>query len=309
MEAFANRLRKNYKHAIKWAKRNGITCYRVYDHDIPEFPFCVDIYEDRVHIAAYLNRYRSVEEQDEKVAQAGLVITQVFGVSADKVFLKHRKVLARREEQYEKVAMQQHKMVVRENGLQFWVNLSDYLDTGLFLDHRPLRTRFLTEAKGKDVLNLFAYTGSFSVYAAAAGARKVTTVDLSATYIQWAKDNFVLNGLPVHDEGLIQVDVMSFLKRPVVQLYDLVIVDPPSFSNSKRMKGTWDTQRDHPTMLHLLLKHCRPGATIYFSNNFRDFRPDLSRLDLRSWKDISAATIPEDFRNKQIHKCYELICN
>lgn len=308
MEAFANRLKKNYKHTAKWAKRNNITCYRVYDHDIPEFPFCVDLYEDRMHVSAYLNRHQSVEEQDEHVTQAGLVIAQVFEVPEGKIFLKHRKKLARREEQYEKVATQQHKMVAHENGLQFWVNLSDYLDTGLFLDHRPLRTRFLTEAKDKDVLNLFAYTGSFSVYAAMAGARKVTTVDLSATYIQWTKDNFALNGLTVEDKDLIQADVMTFLKQPPKQLYDLVIVDPPSFSNSKRMRGTWDTQRDHPTMLHLLLKHCRPGATIYFSNNFRNFTPDLSRLNVRSWKDISAATVPEDFRNKQIHKCYEIIC-
>lgn len=307
MEAFANRLKKNLKHLIKWANRNAITCYRVYDHDIPEYPFCVDIYEDCIHVSAYLSRYQSVAEQDDYVNEAGKVIAAVLDIPEEKIFVKHRRVLARREEQYEKVAAEQHKMVVQENGLKFRVNLSDYLDTGLFLDHRPLRTRFLAEAKGKRVLNLFAYTGSFSVYAQASGAKEVVTVDLSQTYIQWAKDNFELNGLEVKAENFVQGDVMTFLKGEVTQKYDLVIVDPPSFSNSKRMSGTWDTQRDHPTMLHLLLKHCNPGAKIYFSNNFRNFQPEFSRLKVQSAKEISPETIPEDFRNKQIHKCYELI--
>lgn len=307
MEAFANRLKKNYKHIAKWAKRNAISCYRVYDNDIPEFPFCVDIYEDCVHVSAYLNRYQNVEAQDEQVTAAGMLIVEVFDVPANKIFVKHRKVLARREEQYEKVAAERQRMEAHENGLKFWVNLSDYLDTGLFLDHRPLRSRFLDIAKGKNVLNLFAYTGSFSVYAKAAGAKKVCTVDLSQTYIQWSKDNFELNGFEVAETDFVQADVMTFLKAESQAKFDLVIVDPPSFSNSKRMKGTWDTQRDHPTMLHLLLKHCNPGATIYFSNNFRNFEPDFSRLKVKVVNDISAATIPEDFRNKQIHKCYEIV--
>lgn len=306
MEAFANRLKKNFKQLAKWAKRNEITCYRIYDHDIPEYPFCVDIYEDCIHVSAYLSRYQSIEEQDDYVNEAGGVIAEVLNIPGEKIFVKHRRVLARREEQYEKVAAAQHKMVVQENGLKFRVNLSDYLDTGLFLDHRPLRTRFLQEAKGKRVLNLFAYTGSFSVYAQAAGALEVTTVDLSQTYIQWAKENFELNGLAVKEENFVQGDVMHFLKGEAREKYDLVIVDPPSFSNSKKMSGTWDTQRDHPTMLHLLLKHCNSGAKIYFSNNFRNFQPDFSRLKMQSAKDISQETIPEDFRNKQIHKCYEI---
>ncbi|OJV53820.1 MAG: hypothetical protein BGO31_02520 [Bacteroidetes bacterium 43-16] len=307
MEPFANRLKKNFKHTAKWADRNAVSCYRIYDHDIPEYPFCVDIYEDCIHVSAYLSRYQSVEEQDEYVSAAGKVITEVLHVPEEKVFVKHRRVLARREEQYEKVAAVQHKMVVAEGGLKFRVNLSDYLDTGLFLDHRPLRSRFLTEAKGKQVLNLFAYTGSFSVYAAASGATGVTTVDLSQTYIQWTKENFALNDLEIIEEDFIQGDVMTFLKGEVTRKYDLVIVDPPSFSNSKRMSGTWDTQRDHPTMLHLLLKHCNPGAKIYFSNNFRNFQPDFSRLKVQSVKEISQETIPEDFRNKQIHKCYDIL--
>lgn len=308
MEAFANRLQKNKRHIAKWAKRQGITCYRIYDHDIPEFPFCVDHYEDYIHISEYVYRHKmSEEEHEEWLKDAVATVAQQLNVPEDHIFLKERKVLSRRTEQYEKVAMAQKKIVAQESGLKFWVNLTDYLDTGLFLDHRPLRQIFLTEAGGKHVLNLFAYTGSFSVYAQAAGAASVTTVDLSHTYLNWAKDNFVLNGFPVEEERFIQSDVMDFLKQEPTTLYDLVIVDPPSFSNSKRMKGTWDTQRDHTTMLHLLLKHVKKGGVIYFSNNFRNFVPDFSRLTVTSAVEISPRTIPEDFRNKNIHHSYKLV--
>ncbi|MNU19109.1 Ribosomal RNA large subunit methyltransferase K [compost metagenome] len=308
MEAFANRLQKNNRHIAKWAKRQGITCYRLYDHDIPEFPFCVDRYEDYIHISEYVYRHKmSEEEHDEWLKDAVATVAQQLSVPEDHIFLKERKVLSRRTEQYEKVAMEQKKIVVQESGLKFWVNLTDYLDTGLFLDHRPLRQIFLAEAKGKHVLNLFAYTGSFSVYAQAAGAASVTTVDLSHTYLNWAKDNFTLNGFPVEEERFIQSDVMDFLKQEPTTLYDLVIVDPPSFSNSKRIKGTWDTQRDHTTMLHLLLKHVKKGGVIYFSNNFRNFVPDFSRLTVSSAVEISPRTIPEDFRNKNIHHSYKLV--
>jgi len=307
MEAFANRLRKNYRHISKWAERNKVQCYRVYDHDIPEYPYCIDIYADCLHMAGYLSRRVDIALQDAQLQEAGMLAAKVLQIPDDKVFIKKRRVLARREEQYEKFAQERHRMVVSEGGLKFWVNLTDYLDTGLFLDHRPLRARFREEAAGKEVLNLFAYTGSFSVFARHGGATGVTTVDLSHTYVQWAKDNFEVNGFDIERDEFVASDVMSFLKAEPSKLYDLVIVDPPSFSNSKRMKGTWDTQRDHPTMLYLLCKHCKPGAKIYFSNNFRNFQPDFNRLRVRSIQDISLATIPEDFRNKNIHKCYEII--
>lgn len=308
MEAFANRLQKNNRHIAKWAKRQGITCYRIYDHDIPEFPFCVDRYEEYVHIAEYVHRHKMNEEEHSQWLQEALkAVAEQLDVPADHIFLKERKVLSRRTEQYEKVAQEQKSTVVEESGLKFRVNLTDYLDTGLFLDHRPLRQVFLAEAPGKHVLNLFAYTGSFSVYAQSAGAASVTTVDLSHTYLNWAKENFELNGLPVDESRFIQSDVMDFLKQEPTTLYDLVIVDPPSFSNSKKMKGTWDTQRDHATMLHLLLKHVRKGGIVYFSNNLRQFVPDFSRLKVSSAEEITSKTIPEDFRNKNIHHCYKLI--
>ncbi|MFA6056682.1 MAG: class I SAM-dependent methyltransferase [Taibaiella sp.] len=309
MQSFANRLQKVSRHISKWAKRQGITCYRIYDMDMPEFPFCIDRYEDNLHIAEYKANHRmSDEEHDAWLESCIQVISDTLQVNREHIYLKERRRLSRRTEQYEKVAGESKKTIVQEQGFQFHVNLTDYLDTGLFLDHRPLRSIFKAEADGKNVLNLFAYTGAFTVYAAAGNAAQVTTVDLSNTYIQWSKENMELNGLL--DEAkhrFIQGDVMDFLKKSEGEEYDLVFVDPPAFSNSKRLKGTWDTQRDHPAMLHLILKRVKPGGIIYFSNNLRNFTPDFSKLPAKEITDISLQTIPEDFRNKKIHYCYRII--
>src|SRR6218665_2817869 len=274
MEPFANRLQKVNRHISKWAKRQGITCYRIYDMDMPEFPFCIDRYEDFLHIAEYKANHRMTDEEHDDWLQACMqVISETLQVDRSGIYLKERRRLSRRTEQYEKVAEESMKAIVQEQGLKFRVNLTDYLDTGLFLDHRPLRNTFRAEAGGKHVLNLFAYTGAFSVYAAAGNAAGITTVDLSNTYIQWAMDNMNLNDLLDQSRHqFIQGDVMDFLKKAGDQeQFDLVFVDPPAFSNSKRLKGTWDTQRDHPAMLHLILKLVKPGGIIYFSNNLRNF--------------------------------------
>ncbi len=308
MESFANRLQKVNRHITKWAKRQGITCYRIYDLDMPEFPFCIDRYEEYLHIAEYKAGHRLSDEEHEAWLEACMqVVSTVLEVAPEHIFLKERRRLSRRTEQYEKVAQESQKIIVREQGLQFQVNLTDYLDTGLFLDHRPLRNTFRAEAEDKNVLNLFAYTGAFSVYAADGKARSVTTVDLSNTYLQWARENMTLNGL-LDDtrHTFIQSDIMDFLKKPGAQQYDLVFVDPPAFSNSTRLKGTWDTQRDHPAMLYYILKMVNPGGIVYFSNNLRQFVPGFEKLEATAIKDISLQTIPEDFRNKKIHHCYRI---
>lgn len=309
MQSFANRLQKVNRHITKWAKRQGITCYRIYDLDMPEFPFCIDRYETYLHIAEYKANHRLTEEEHDAWLQECLkVIAETLEVQPEHIFLKERRRLSRRTEQYEKVAQESKMAVVQEQGLKFQVNLTDYLDTGLFLDHRPLRSVFREEAVGKNVLNLFAYTGAFSVYAAAGNAAGVTTVDLSNTYLQWARENMELNGLL--DEAkhrFIQSDIMDFLKQPTSETYDLVFVDPPAFSNSKKMKGTWDTQRDHPALLYFILKMVKPGGTVYFSNNLREFIPHFEKLGASIIKDISLQTIPEDFRNKKIHHCYKIV--
>lgn len=309
MEALLNRITKVNRHISKWAKRQNITCYRIYDADIPEFPLCIDRYHEYAHIAIYHSKFLQPENPDyETWLESCLqIVADVLQIEPQNIFVKERKKLARRVEQYEKVSEESKIIVVQESGLQFKVNLTDYLDTGLFLDHRPLRQKFREEAKDKKVLNLFAYTGAFSVYAAAGGATEVTTVDMSATYINWSKENFALNNLNTAKHIFVQSDTMQFLKSLNDQRYDLVFVDPPAFSNSKKMKGTWDTQRDHPTMLHYILNVLNPGGKIYFSNNLRTFRPDFKRLNAQKITDISLKTIPEDFRNKKIHFCYEII--
>lgn len=309
MEPFANRLQKVNRHIAKWAKRQGITCYRIYDNDMPEFPFCIDRYDDFLHIAEYKANHRMTDEEHDAWLESCMsVIATTLQVAPEDIYLKERRRLSRRTEQYEKVSIESKKVVVQENGLKFRINLTDYLDTGLFLDHRPLRKTFMEEAADKNVLNLFAYTSAFSVYAAAGNAAAITSVDLSNTYMLWSKDNMELNGFPDEQRyTFIQGDVMDFLKNYEGPLFDLVFVDPPAFSNSKKMKGTWDTQRDHPALLHLIMKKVQPGGTVYFSNNLRQFVPDFSKLSVASIKDISLQTIPEDFRNEKIHYCYKII--
>lgn len=309
MQAFENRLNKVNRHISKWAKRQGITCYRIYDMDMPEFPLCIERYEDYLHISEYKARHgMDDQEHQEWLNDALAIASKTTSVPLENIFLKERKRLARREEQYEKVAAESKNIIVRENGLQFHINLTDYLDTGLFLDHRPLRQIFREEAQDKNVLNLFAYTGSFSVNAAAGGAQAITTVDLSNTYLNRARENFRLNNLLNESKHhFVQSDTMEFLKNHEGPLFDLVFVDPPAFSNSKKMHGTWDTQRDHSPMLNLILKIMQPGGIIYFSNNLRNFIPETNKWRAASIKDITAPTIPEDFRNKKIHHCYKLV--
>lgn len=310
MEAFVNRLKKVNKHISKWAKRNDIMCYRIYDHDMPEYPFCVDKYGDYLHVAEYASKHKFQHETDHElwIEAAQLALVEAFNIPAEQIFIKQRKRFDRRAEQYEKVDTSQQKIVVTEGNLKFYINLRDYLDTGLFLDHRPLRATFKQEAKGKNVLNLFAYTGAFSVYAAAGEAAKVTTVDLSNTYIDWAKENFELNNFDTSKHEFIVQDTMDYLKSlPVEPLFDLVFVDPPVFSNSSKLKkGTWDTQRDHAVMLYQILQRVKDGGVVYFSNNLRTFIPDFSRLPASHIEDIRLETIPEDFRNKHIHWCWKI---
>jgi 23S rRNA (cytosine1962-C5)-methyltransferase len=312
MEALYNRIVKVNRHISKWAKRNNVTCYRIFDHDIPEYPFCIDKYNDFLHVAEYASKNKFIDEDEHQqwLTSAITTIGNALQLPTEHIFLKQRKKIDRRNEQYEKIASNNERMIVTENDLKFHVNLQDYLDTGLFLDHRPLRQTFKKEANKMRVLNLFAYTGAFSVYAAMGNAEKVTTVDLSNTYIQWAKDNFLLNNLDINAHDFVVMDTMEYLKslKKDEPLFDLVFVDPPVFSNSSKLKkGTWDTQRDHTTLLHLILQVLEPGGIIYFSNNLKSFTPEFERLEATSIEDIREQTIPEDFRNKYIHWCWKII--
>ena len=303
---FENRLQKVYKHFSKLARRQEIACYRFYDHDLPEFPFAIDWYNGVVHAAEYKRKHGMEDEEHQAWLDACKdVLSKVLAIAPENIFMKVRQRKAGRQGQYEKFAEEKVERIVPEGGLNFIINLTDYLDTGLFLDHRITRGMVREEAKDKAVLNLFCYTGSFSVYAAAGGASSVTSVDLSKTYINWAKRNMQYNKLYKEEKHeFIHADVLEWLDYIPEDTYDIIVCDPPTFSNSKRMEDNFDVQRDHVFLLKKLLKGCTEGGRIYFSNNYRNFVLDRDNIPAVTVKDITAATTPFDFQGKLHRKCY-----
>lgn len=303
---FQNRLTKVFRHLGKQAMRAGVSCYRVYDHDLPEFPFCIEFYSDKLYVAEYRRRHGMTEEEHDTWMEKSLaVIAAVLGVSRDNIFLRLRQRKPGRLGQYQKYGEVQHEFEVEENGLKFIVNLSDYLDTGLFLDHRITRQMVREQSAGKKILNLFAYTGSFSVYAAAGGAEEVVTADLSKTYLNWAERNLQLNGFnSAAKYKIIHADVKQYLKEIPSGYFDIIIMDPPTFSNSKRMDDILDIQRDHVELINDCLKGLKPGGLLYFSTNFRKFKLERDKINAASIKDITKATTPFDFEGKLFRYCY-----
>jgi len=309
-QMFENRLLKNYKHRLKQAKRLNVSCWRLYDHDLPEFPICVELYEEYIYIAEYNRRHALTDEEHEIwFEETKKIISKMTGVPVDHMYVKLRKRMSHREGQYEKEAVTESKIItVNENGLQFLVNLTDYLDTGLFLDHRVTRQMVQAESKESHFLNLFSYTSSFSVYAAKAGAKSVTSVDLSKTYLSWSEDNFKLNQIaPSSAYQFIHADVKQYLKTLPMNYYDLVVMDPPTFSNSKRMKDILDIQRDHVELINDMLKAMKPGGILYFSTNFTQFIIDAEQIKSDQIKDITKATTPFDFEGRLKRWCYKII--
>jgi 23S rRNA (cytosine1962-C5)-methyltransferase len=304
-EMFRNRLLKNWRHLSKQARKSGVSCFRIYDHDLPEFPFCIELYGEKLYVAEYKRRHGMEDEEHEAWMVNSLeTISEVININRENIFIRLRQRKQGRTGQYKKFGDAQHEFAVEENGLQFIVNLSDYLDTGLFLDHRITRKMVKEQSDGKKVLNLFSYTGSFSVYAAAGGAREVVSVDLSKTYLNWTRRNFELNGF--RDESrfsIVHSDVMQYIKSIPESYYDLVILDPPTFSNSKRMDDILDLQRDHVQLIRDCLAGMRPGGLLYFSTNFRKFILDRDNIRAEI-KDITRATTPFDFENKFSRFCY-----
>lgn len=305
---FENRLLKVYKHKSKLAKRQNISCYRVYDHDLPEFPFCIELYEDRIYLAEYLRRHGMTDEEHDAWLETCIaMICQLLDIRNEKVYVKQRKRKANRLDQYQKTDEQKEFFTVTENGLKFLVNLTDYLDTGLFLDHRITRNMVKEQCEGKRVLNLFAYTGSFSVYAAAGKAASVTTVDLSKTYLQWAEDNFAINLFKDKKKyQFIHADVKQYLKTLKPESFDLVVMDPPTFSNSKRMKDILDIQRDHVELINDVMQCLTIGGTLYFSTNYTKFIIDEENINASSIKDITKATTPFDFEGRLKRWCFKI---
>jgi 23S rRNA (guanine2445-N2)-methyltransferase / 23S rRNA (guanine2069-N7)-methyltransferase len=349
-QMFANRLGKNFKKQQAWADRSGVSCYRLYDADMPEYAFAIDVYRtiegaDGAHPAAstgaptwpgalgdarvqpaeaasagageltwlYVQEYAApaeieLESVRKRRGEALSTLSDVTGVAQERVRVRTRRK-NKRGEQYNKVQERETYHVVMEDGLKFLVNFDDYLDTGLFLDHRVTRGRLRAAASGKRFLNLFAYTCTATVYAAAGGAASTTSVDMSNTYLNWAQRNFELNGLSPDRNGLVQADCRVWLQEGARsrERYDLIFIDPPTFSNSKRMEGVFDVERDHPEFIDGCVRLLAPGGLIVFSTNSQRFRLDESLSQRYDVRDISAKTLPKDFeRNPRIHRCFEV---
>lgn len=313
-QMFANRLRKNIKLMQDWARREDVNCYRIYDADMPEYAFAIDQYSDGEN-----NRWVVVQEYAppktiepraarQRRNEALAVIPHELGIEPDRLFIRERRQ-QKDGTQYEKLDSERYYDLVREQPYKFAVNFTDYLDTGLFLDHRLTR-RYIGElAKGKRFLNLFAYTGTATVYAAGGGAASSTTVDMSRTYLEWAKRNLALNGLAEPQHGFVQADCIAWLQdqQDKPRRWDLMFIDPPTHSRSKRMEQDFDVQRDHVQLLQLAAKLLTPDGIIVFSNNYTRFRLDRDALVAFEIDDISRKTLPRDFeRNPKIHACFVL---
>jgi len=302
-DALANRLRKNARHLGRWARREGLEAWRVYDRDMPEFPYAVDRYGRWLHVQLFEGK-RPFSDADIGAHLAAIADALEVDPAYCAFKLRRRQ---RGTSQYEKLDTRGESFVVAERGLRFEVNLTAYLDTGLFLDHRDTRAQVGAAAAGARFLNLFAYTGSFTVYAAAGGASSTLTLDMSQTYQEWTRRNLALNGF---DDGarhrLLRTDVTAWLESAVRETarYDVIVLDPPSFSNSKRMRASFDVQRDQVPLVSHSAALLTPGGRLYFSNNRQGFRLDAA-LE-RDWRceEITTRTLPEDFKRRQPHRCW-----
>lgn len=304
---FENRLKKLIKIRSKEAFRLQVSCYRLYDRDLPEFPLIIDVYETELLVTEYRSQHRlTLDEYIAWLDGSLLVIKKVFNKTDDQIHVKERKVKENRQDQYAKTASIKDHMVVHEGGLQFLVNLTDYLDTGLFLDHRITRSMVREKSHNKKVLNLFCYTGSFSVYAAAGMASEVVSVDLSNTYIDWAKRNMELNGFMGEQYIYQRGDVLQLLPKLQNNYFDIIILDPPTFSNSKSMKEIFDVQQMHVDLINICLDKLISGGELIFSTNARKFQLDKESIK-GNVQEITTATEPFDYKGKLLRWCFSIV--
>jgi 23S rRNA (guanine2445-N2)-methyltransferase / 23S rRNA (guanine2069-N7)-methyltransferase len=311
-EMFANRLQKNFKNLAKWAKQQQVSCYRLYDADLPEYSVAIDLYQgDSVWVNVQEYEPPKTIEPHKAIQRLAAVLAEipkVLAIPSEQVFLKIRRK-QKSTDQYQKISDTAHFHIVSEGKARFLVNFEDYLDTGLFLDHRPLRLLIGQQAQGKRFLNLFAYTGTATIHAALGGAKSTVTVDMSNTYLDWAKRNLALNHI-AGDHQLIQANCVDWLEhqaKQVKQPFDLIFLDPPTFSNSKRMEDVFDVQQDHVSLINNAVALLATGGILYFSTNFRKFVLDREALADLTIEDISLKTIPHDFaRDPKIHYCWRI---
>lgn len=300
-----NRIRKNYRHLRKWANRTKTNCFRIYDRDIKEYPLAIDFYDGRFCVHYFTDAEDNHTPRRDLLDEVTNTLSSLFSALPESIFSRTR-IKREKIEQYEKTGDMKQFFSVLEYGLQFKVNLTDYLDTGLFLDHRETRQLVASMAKGKRLLNLFAYTCSFSVHAAAAGAAFTKSVDLSNTYCKWGKENFILNGIPLTNNLIIRDDCLQFLQEEK-EIYDLIVIDPPTISRSKKMDQMFDIQKDYPFLISKALSLLSRDGILIFSTNSRDFDFDKTLFETRATiLDISKKTIPLDFHNQKIHRCWKI---
>ncbi|HSX03593.1 MAG TPA: class I SAM-dependent methyltransferase [Rhabdochlamydiaceae bacterium] len=300
-----NRIRKNYQHVRKWAKRTRTNCFRIYDRDIKEYPLAIDFYDGRFCVHYFTSSRESDEPRQDLYDEAVSAICCLFDVKMDSIYWRTR-IKREKTEQYEKTSASKEFFTVLEHGVKFKVNLLDYLDTGLFLDHRQTRQLVAAEASGKRLLNLFAYTCSFSVHAAIAGATFTKSVDMSNTYTDWGQDNFLLNSISLKNNLIIREDCLKFLDEEKGEKYDIIVIDPPTISRSKKMDQMFDIQVDYISLISKALKLLTKEGTLFFSTNSRKFDFDESRFPECSIQEISKKTIPIDFHNQKIHRCWKI---
>jgi 23S rRNA (cytosine1962-C5)-methyltransferase len=302
--AFSDRLRKNARHLGRWAARSGLTAWRVYDRDVSEYPFVVERYGPAVHLVEYPRRaQRAAGGHPEREAVLATVV-EVLRVDPGLVFTKTHAPQPWGRPRYGRLSDAGAEFEVQEGPMRFIVNLSDRLDTGLFLDHRNTRARVREESGGKRVLNLFAYTGSFTVAAATGGARSTTSVDLSGTYLDWAGRNLALNGARGAEHALVRADCLRWLDEARGQ-WDLVVLDPPPHSTSKGMRGDFNVQRDHRRLLERTLALLAPAGVLYFSTNFRGFRLEPDGLPGR-FEELTPRSLPPDVHQRDSHRCWRI---
>lgn len=299
-----NRIRKNYRHVRKWAGRTQTNCFRIYDRDIKEFPLAIDFYDGRFCVHLFSSSKDSDEPRQDLYDAAMSAICSIFGVQEESIYWRTR-IKREKTEQYEKTGESKDFFIVLEYGVKFKVNLVDYLDTGLFLDHRETRQLVASISSGKRLLNLFAYTCSFSVHAALAGAAFTKSVDMSNTYTDWGRHNFMMNAISPNNNLIIREDCLKFLDEEEGE-YDIIVIDPPTISRSKKMDQMFDIQIDYISLISKALKLLSKDGVIFFSTNSRKFRFDESQFPECSIQDITKKTIPIDFHDQKIHRCWKI---
>jgi 23S rRNA (cytosine1962-C5)-methyltransferase len=302
-----NKIRKNYRHVRKWAKRTNTNCFRIYDREIKEYPLAIDFYAGRFCVHYFSTSRENDGPRPDLAQAANEALASLFGASSDSIYSRTR-IKREKTEQYEKAAAEKEFFTVCEYGVQFLVNLTDYLDTGLFLDHRETRRYIASIAKGKRLLNLFAYTSSFSIHAAAAGALFTKSVDMSNTYAAWSRENFLLNGIASENNPIVRADCLKFLDEEIRSglKYDLIVIDPPTLSRSKKMDQMFDVQEDYPTLISKALQLLAPSGQIFFSTNSRKFTFDTALFPACLIVDVSSKTLPIDFHDPKIHRCWKI---